>query len=292
MCIKHFFKFFLILISISFFSCATVQTEWKKDASNIKAEIKKDGKDAVSHVKLTIRNSVGVEKVAFTKDALNKLVDENKAAFVKAVEDALKKNSETKAAVTKDFTIEDPNAPQFTGVTFKWSAGSGSAIAFTNNTAKVTQQTDEAKVDISVTLKADGQESDSKKVITVIVPQKASSQLPAVTPESLAQLVNSKKAELTTAITTAIGKNSGETANGVKNNFTIVPPTEGFDGVTFEWSTDKATNLSFAGNVATVTRPESSGDNVVCKILVKLTKDSVVMNAPVEVTSITVLKKD
>ena len=46
MCIKHFFKFFLILISISFFSCATVQTEWKKDASNIKAEIKKNEKDA------------------------------------------------------------------------------------------------------------------------------------------------------------------------------------------------------------------------------------------------------
>ena len=46
MCVKDFFKFFLILISISFFSCATVQTEWKKDASNIKAEIKKDEKDA------------------------------------------------------------------------------------------------------------------------------------------------------------------------------------------------------------------------------------------------------
>lgn len=43
--IKYFSKVFLF-ISILFFGCATVQTEWKKDASNIKAEIKKDGKDA------------------------------------------------------------------------------------------------------------------------------------------------------------------------------------------------------------------------------------------------------
>lgn len=43
--VKYFSKLFLF-ISILFFGCATVQTEWKKDASNIKAEIKKDGKDA------------------------------------------------------------------------------------------------------------------------------------------------------------------------------------------------------------------------------------------------------
>ena len=43
--IKYFSKVFLF-ISMLFFGCATVQTEWKKDASNIKAEIKKDGKDA------------------------------------------------------------------------------------------------------------------------------------------------------------------------------------------------------------------------------------------------------
>ena len=43
--VKYFSKIFLF-ISILFFGCATVQTEWKKDASNIKAEIKKDGKDA------------------------------------------------------------------------------------------------------------------------------------------------------------------------------------------------------------------------------------------------------
>ena len=46
MCVKYFSKLFLLFISILFFSCATVQTEWKKDASNIKAEIKKDCKDA------------------------------------------------------------------------------------------------------------------------------------------------------------------------------------------------------------------------------------------------------
>ncbi|MGP1438932.1 MAG: hypothetical protein ACTTKH_07665 [Treponema sp.] len=45
MCFKYFSKFFL-LISISFFGCATLQTEWKKDASNIKNEVKKEGKDA------------------------------------------------------------------------------------------------------------------------------------------------------------------------------------------------------------------------------------------------------
>ncbi|MGP1520539.1 MAG: hypothetical protein ACTTIZ_03410 [Treponema sp.] len=44
MCIKLFSKFFLT--TVLFFSCATVQTEWKKDASSIKAEIKKNGKDA------------------------------------------------------------------------------------------------------------------------------------------------------------------------------------------------------------------------------------------------------
>jgi len=43
--VKYFSKIFLF-ISILFFGCATVQTEWKKDASNVKAEIKKDGKDA------------------------------------------------------------------------------------------------------------------------------------------------------------------------------------------------------------------------------------------------------
>ena len=43
--VKYFSKIFLF-ISILFFGCTTVQTEWKKDASNIRAEIKKDGKDA------------------------------------------------------------------------------------------------------------------------------------------------------------------------------------------------------------------------------------------------------
>ncbi len=43
--VKYFSKIFLF-ISILFFGCATVQTEWKKDASNVRAEIKKDGKDA------------------------------------------------------------------------------------------------------------------------------------------------------------------------------------------------------------------------------------------------------
>ena len=43
--IKYFSKF-LLFTSILFFSCETVQTAWKKDGSNIKAEIKKDSKDA------------------------------------------------------------------------------------------------------------------------------------------------------------------------------------------------------------------------------------------------------
>ena len=45
MCVKCFLKF-LLFSSMLFFGCATLQTEWKKDASNIKAEVKKEGKDA------------------------------------------------------------------------------------------------------------------------------------------------------------------------------------------------------------------------------------------------------
>ena len=203
----------------------------------------KDGKDAVSHVKLTIRNSVGVEKVAFTKDALNQLFDNNKAAFEKAVVDALKKNNETKAAVTKDFTIVAPNAPQFTGVTFKWSAGSGSAIAFTNNTAKVTQQATEAKVDISVTLKADGKESDSKKVIAVIVPKKASSQPPAT---ELALNDGDIQTALATAITSGVDfqKNPVEVSADVTIPKTLTIGSE--SGVTVAVAVEKGNEAGVA----------------------------------------------
>lgn len=191
-------------------------------------------------------------------------------------------------------TLKDAKVTKGTSVTAaKASGDAGFTLTVTKPTANKAEM-------VTIQLTVAGKDKSGKivdSVFTIVVTNKKDidevTPPPAVTPQSLEELVNTKKAELTAAITTAITTAGDADKENVKaSSFTIMPPADGFDGVTFEWSTDKAANLSFADNVATVTRPESSGENAVCKILVKLTKESVTMTAPVEVTTITVLKKD
>lgn len=151
---------------------------------------------------------------------------------------------------------------------------------------------DKAK-ELTLKIVVKGKDKDAAKQKTLIVNVLNGKGIDAktYTAEELKKLAQDKKEVLKAAVVAALKVNK-ENKDAVKSNFTIGTINDpAFIGMTFTWSTDPSTNLSFNGADAAVTRPEANAQDASVKIKVALTSGSATSEA-VEVITVKVAKKD